>query len=118
MNGTADLFDLPPIARKSDPPTSKAAAARYSATKRVKDRDVVRCLVQQYPGHTVGELSKLHIGLLIARGMDPSDAALKGGRTCSKRLSELEETGEIRAGTARECRATKHSARTWYAVNV
>lgn len=111
---TADLFDLPPIARNSDPVTSKVAAAKYGETGRANDRKVVKCLVQQYPGHTVGELSEKFILHLVQRGVPATKAALKGARTTSKRLSDLETSGHIRAGLARKCRVTNHTARTWY----
>ena len=110
MNGdNLDMFDTP-IARSTDPETSKtAAAAQTESGKRASDAAILLELVKRYPGHTAAEYSYL----LKGRGVDWYHAA----RMPTKRLSDLLNRGSVRAGKPRLCRVTDRSARTYYGVD-
>lgn len=101
-----DLFDEPPIARRTDPVTSKTAAAGYSKTERPNDCQVMLQLIRDYPGLTAGEYGQL----LLERGFKP----MKAIRMPTKRISDLMHAGSIRAGDARKCEISGRNARTYY----
>jgi hypothetical protein len=104
---TADLFELPAIARRRDPETSHVAAEKCTRTTRQSDCDLLHDLVMQHPGCTAGEYSKL----LIDCGMP----AQKAARMPTKRLSDLCKAERLIIGKPRRCDVTGHTARTYYA---
>lgn len=112
---TADLFSDPPIARRSDPVTSKTAAHAYSASQRGKDQAAMLELVEQYPGKTAGEYAEILIGRLLRGSPKPAEL-YKAARMPTKRLSDLSDAGDVRVGEARKCRLTKRPAQTYYPV--
>ncbi len=103
------------IARRTDPVTSKLAAAAITKSgKRIHQQAIVHAYVVNYPGHTSQELAEIcqeHVGVL-----DRYDFA--------RRLSEL-ASDRNRAGNAikvfvtrgmrkRICTITKQLATVWY----
>lgn len=101
-----DLFDEPPIARRRDPATSKAAAAAYSKTDRPNDCELMLQLIREFPGRTAGEYGQL----LLERGFKP----MKAIRMPTKRISDLLHGGRVRAGDARKCEISGRNARTYF----
>ena len=109
MPQTADLFDpdpAPPIARRSDPVTSKIAAVQYSKTDRRNDCDVMRDLIRDYPGKTAGEYGEI----LLGRGYKP----MKAIRMPTKRISDLKKVGALTLGVTRKCGISGRPAQTYY----
>jgi CRP-like cAMP-binding protein len=89
-----------PIARKSDPDSSRQAAESITASgKRDAQAAGVRALVRSHEGYTSAELADLS-------GYDRYMVA--------RRLPELEKLGLVRKGTPRACSTTGKSATTWW----
>lgn len=107
---TRDMFglpELPSIARRNDPKTSKQAASNYEQSgKRVTDRQRMLAMCETYPGRTAGEYAEL----FKAHGMHWYKAA----NFPRRRLAELVDTGDIRQGKPRECAVTKAEATIYY----
>lgn len=93
--------DAAPLARRTDPETSKAAARAVAATLGARQRyalDVVR----RYGGLTATEMSQREgIG-------DP--------RVLNRRLSELAVLGLVSRGVARRCTVTGKDAHVYWEV--
>lgn len=106
MHGQTELFD-PPIARQTDPDTSKIAAASYSESKLGEDEQTIFNLVSRAPGHTAGEYSRI---LKNEEGVDWYRAA----RMTTKRISGLLTKEKIVVGETRKCGKTGNRARTYY----
>lgn len=102
--GTFEERERTPIARRSDPATSKAAAADVTASG-ARDRQVnaVAAAVRRWPGKTSNELGA------IAGDMDRYVAA--------RRLPEAEKIGLVRRGEARVCAVSGKRAITWWPVD-
>ena len=100
-----DAFDLPPIARNSDPDTSQQSAAITTRTNRGHDLRVMYHLIKNHPGRTCGEL----LQLLNDRGWK-----FHRVQTMSKRLYDLSTTGRIVSVDTRVCAETGRPARTWH----
>jgi hypothetical protein len=96
------LFELP-LARKTDPGTSWAAAREIQPDLSGLRRRAA-ALVTKYPGRIARELSEL------AGDGDP--------RTLNRRLGEVERTGLVRRGVARRCAVTGKLCATWWPVEV
>jgi hypothetical protein len=94
------LFDWP-LARKTDPGTSWAAARAVEDSCELAGlrRRAVE-LVTQNPGRIARELSSL------AGDSDP--------RTLNRRLGEVEDMGLVRRGEARRCAVTNKLCATWW----
>ena len=109
MNQTADMFDPDPgpsIARKSDPVTSKIAAAAYSDTGRDLDKQMMLETIASNPGHTAKEYSCI----LKDAGVD----WLKAAQCTTKRISDLVADAQVAVGFRRKCEKTGHQAQTYY----
>lgn len=105
---TGELFpDDLPIARKSDPLTSKLAGVRYSANKLKNDKKMMFDLVQKYPDHTAAELS----AILLTLGINWYRAA----RITTKRISDIRHLIEVTE--TRKCRITGEYARTYRVID-
>ena len=105
MHVQPDLFNDPPIARKSDPVTSKIAAVRYSKSTRKTDCDVMFQLIREFPAKTPGEYAEI----LMNRGVKP----LKAHQITSKRISDIKATMLVK-GIKRVCSVSGHLAQTYY----
>lgn len=103
-----DTVDERPIARRSDPKTSKVAAATYSKTNRQSHCDLLLEVIAANPGHTAMELSRF----LIRKGMKISTAV----RMPNRRVNDLRKKNMIYRGRVRTCDETGHQAATWYAA--
>lgn len=97
-----------PMARKSDPVTSKEAAEVHQI-KVSKRRRQVLDLVKSHPGYTSGELSRI----MVTTHLLPLRAAVEAPH---KRLPELVKLGLVRMGAKRKCRESGHNAITWYST--
>jgi len=92
-------FTSTALARNTDPDTSHQAAEDIVVhIGRLQQR--ARQCVEDWPGHTATELSKL------AGDADP--------RTINRRLGELERKGVVLRGEARRCSHTGKNAATWW----
>jgi hypothetical protein len=91
-----------PLARATDPETSKQAARRIAPQLQGLHETVER-YVRESPGMTCSELSEKY------RQRDP--------RTIGRRMAEIEAKGFIRRGEARKCTITKMQAATWWPVD-
>lgn len=92
-----------PIARKSDEPTSHAAAREVTESGRREGQLLaVLALVRKYPGRTSLELASL---------------SKLDRHVIARRLPELETAGYISRGEIRKCTAGNRSAMTWYGVS-
>ncbi len=93
-------FDTP-IARRSDPDTSKQAAREVTA-EGIREAHAVMLLdmIRQRPGHTLRELS--------------DSIAVLDAASVSKRLSDLHAKGLIWPGSPRRCSISGRAARVWY----
>jgi predicted transcriptional regulator len=89
-----------PLARRTDPATSKAAAAAIVPKLGELQRAVLEA-VRLYPGRTRNELARIH-------DWHPSEV--------SKRLPELERQGLVTRGPERVCTATGRACATWTAT--
>ena len=109
MQSTLDMFDpdpATPIARKSDPITSKIAAVAYSETVRDLDKKMMLETIASNPGHTAKEYSVI----LKNAGVD----WLKAAQCTTKRISDLKSDGKVIAGPQRKCKKTGKRALTYY----
>lgn len=109
METTLDMFDpdpLPPIARRSDPVTSKIAAVQHSKSKRQKQLNLLRALIKEFPHQTRREYSKI----LEGRGYSETDAF----QIPNKRVSDLKRLKEVDVGRIRKCRFSKKKCETYY----
>jgi hypothetical protein len=97
---TTDLLDdlARPLARTTDPATSKAAAREIVDRLPELQRFALRA-VENYPGRTANELSEA-LGL-----RDP--------RTLNRRLGEVEAAGLVRRAAPRRCAVSGRTAATW-----
>ena len=94
---------LRPLARRTDPATSKLAADETVRSGRHASHMVqVLRLVRQHPGSTSAELA--------ARADNPTLDRYAAAR----RTSDLCHLGKIRKGEARECRMTGRASVTWW----
>lgn len=103
---TLPLFDNPvthPIARKSDPVSSKEAAHKLTDSgKRQTQCNTILALVKRYPGRTSLELAELTFEFdryIFAR-----------------RLADLEHMGLVRKASVRTCKESGNRAVTWEAI--
>jgi len=120
------LFDNPPaaladgpytraqtakgLARRTDPPTSRIAAEKHTASgKRFRNKALILALVQQYPGRTAVELDAL---------VSERDRKWITRHEISRRLPELVEEQLVTRGEARKCRIANTRQLTWWAVPV
>lgn len=88
-----------PVARRTDPATSHAAAARVTADGS-RAVQTAACLdaVRRWPGCTSAELA---VRMGVSRYMP------------ARRLPELRSAGKVANGVARECSVTRRAALTW-----
>ena len=87
-------------ARTSDPFTSHEAAEHMTTSgKRAAQQALTTTAVAQYPGLTSMELAKR---CRMDRYM------------LARRLSECEEHGQVRRGSARKCAVSGRTALTWW----
>ena len=101
-----DFLSNPPIARRTDPGTSKVSAIEHSRTgKRRRDQIMLLELVEDCPGHTAMELADI----LIGRGIP----WLRAYQVCNKRISDLAQLEFVHARSVRKCRISGRQARTW-----
>lgn len=98
----------PPIARKRDPETSRAAAIAYDESSRDDDKARLLAVIRRNPGHTAAEYSQI----LFESGMD----FYKAARMPTKRVHDLVHDGAVRVGQARTCRKTGRKAQTYYEI--
>ena len=97
-----------PLARNTDPHTSHEAGLVHEVTGRATcNRELVRALVEQYPGHTSRELSVK----MAAKWL------LRDRYEIARRLSDLEHMRLVSKGPARACRIGGRSAVVWYPVD-
>lgn len=90
-------------ARRSDPATSKVAAAHVERSgKGAKQQAIAFDCVYRWPGKTSAELAQLSGEL--------------DRYTMARRLPEVRRRGLIRNGEDRKCEVTKCKAMTWEAV--
>lgn len=108
METQLDAFDLPNY-RRTDPATSKAAGEAVTRTTRTSMARLLWTKIQSHPDRTVTELADI----LRAEKAVPWWRAVQ---VASKRLSDLEHRGEIRASGVRSCTLTGQEARTWRAT--
>ena len=112
MKQQGSLFDFPvkptpdkPLARRSDPETSRNAAMRLASSGRLnKQEEKALELVRENPGRTGAELDKIS-------GVSK--------RQISKRLAGLAEKNKIRRGDddeVRICSVNKSKCVTWWKV--
>ena len=102
FNEQQSLLHLPPVARTTDPETSKEAAevVTTSGQRRSQINAAVR-LVRRHPGLTGNELAAY--GILTERQL-------------SRRLSDAHDAKLIEPGEARKCSVSGARARTWFPV--
>lgn len=106
ISRTADMFDnMPPIARRTDPVTSKRAAVITDKTTRIPDKEKLRQVIARYPGRTSTEYSDI----LEAEGMPKT----KAQRMPTRRVSDLLKDGSVRATGKRKCTVTGFDAQTY-----
>ena len=92
-----------PIARRTDPPSSHAAAQEIERTGgRASQSEAVLETVTRHPRRTSLELSRL---------------SRLDRYTVSRRLPELERRGLIRRGPTRDCTVNGRPMLTWEPVN-
>lgn len=105
---TRDLFDTdatPPMARTSDPETSKLAAEAYSATNHTADKRMMYDVIRRHPGHTSAEYSRI----LKSEGVD----WFKAATMTTKRISDLIANGSVHVSKTRKCEKTGRRAQTY-----
>lgn len=99
----------PPIARRSDPETSKVAAAELEQSgRRAAHQELLLSLIREQPGLTAME----YADRLYRRGLHWYQAY----QVANKRMHDLEANARIVVSGERECRVTRHKARTWVAA--
>jgi predicted ArsR family transcriptional regulator len=92
-----------PIARRTDPPSSHAAAQEMERTgRRASQSEALLEMVKRHPRRTALELSRL---------------SRLDRYTVSRRLPELERRGLIRRGLIRDCTVNGRPMLTWEPVN-
>ena len=92
-----------PIARRTDPASSRLAAEEVTRTgRRAAQCEAVLALVRKHPRRTSLELSRL---------------SKLDRYAVSRRLPELERRGLIRRGVTRDCTVNGRPMLTWEAVN-
>jgi hypothetical protein len=92
-----------PIARRTDPPSSHAAAQEMERTgRRTAQSEAVLEMVKLHPRRTALELARL---------------SRLDRYTVSRRLPELERRGLIRRGLTRDCTVNGRPMLTWEPVN-
>lgn len=91
---------IPPLFRKTDPATSRLAAAEIVPKLGELQARAVEA-VRATPGLTRNELADRH-------GWEPAEI--------SKRLTECDRLGRVRRGEARSCTRSNRSAATWWPV--
>lgn len=97
-----------PMARTSDPFTSKLAAAQYTASGKLGKRQAqVLRLVVLYDGRTSGELSRYFYHKY-------SGSIKCAAETPHKRLPELERQGLVYKGEPRKCSDSGYMAAVWH----
>lgn len=110
MTEVSDLLQVDfftnPLARRTDPATSKDAAREYTKTRRRTDLEIMLKLVAEHPGRTVGEYAQI----LYDNGVDFYRAA----NLPRRRLSELVDLKLIERGEPRQCKKTRKQAATHY----
>lgn len=94
-----------PRARRSDPESSKLAAARVAENGTLgRQCECVLAAVRRWPGRTSYELSE-NIRAVWREQLDRYAVA--------RRTWDLERKGLVRKGAARPCRVNGHQAVTW-----
>ena len=96
----ATLFDQIPAARRTDPPTSKAAAREHTANGfRASNCERMLRAVTTWPGRTSLELAQL-------ADMERHEV--------SRRLADLKKRGDVRQKGPRPDRTTERMMMTWW----
>lgn len=96
----ADMFA--PMQRRHDPPTSRISAERLVASgAHGRQQQAVLEAVTRWPGSTAVELAE-------RAGLDRY--------AVSRRLPELQRTGQVRRGPPRDCRVNGRPQCTWHAT--
>lgn len=112
MHQTADMFDdhpaESPIARRTDPKTSHAAAASYSATKRKSHKAILLEAIQRKPHRTANQLREY----LVECGHD----VMTAHRITNKRTNDLVVDGSIYVSGVTTCPVTGHQCQTYAVV--
>jgi hypothetical protein len=94
------MNDDSPIARKSDPISSKLAATEITANgTREAQQGYTVAAVRAFPGRTSQELA---------------DAARHDRYTLARRLPEVERLSLVHRGPTRRCSITGKTALTWF----
>ena len=105
LNTQKSLF--PPIARFTDPDTSKLAERRHNLTARsIRQRQTLE-LVYLRPARTASELGSIMVNKFP---MLPTAVALL---TPAKRLSDLYQNGLVERFGKRKCSVTGYQAHIW-----
>lgn len=99
IDAFAQDFPAHTLSRRSDPETSKEAAA-YVENRLAGARGRALYFVRRYPGRTTNELSVL--------------AEDRDFRTIGRRLNELDRLGLIERGAPKKCQVTGRNGTTWY----
>ena len=108
LEGQLSFLDAP-IARTTDPETSKVSAKRVTDSgSRKRDKDLLLDLIREQPGLTAME----YADRLYRRGLH----WYRAYQVANKRRHDLETANDIRPMGERVCRLTGHRARTWIAV--
>jgi hypothetical protein len=96
-----------PLARRTDPPSSKKAAAKQKASGRINSgaNIILAILRRAVRPCTYREIWSL--------GTDAERAKLHEANTVAKRLTILERRGLVRAGPERTCSVGGNDARVW-----
>ena len=100
------LFD-PPIARTTDPDTSKIAERRHNLTSRSMRQRQTLELVYLRPGRTASELGQVMLNKFPTL---PVAVALL---TPAKRLSDLRQNALVERIGQRRCSVTGYQAHVW-----
>ncbi len=100
------LFD-PPISRRSDPDTSKAAEVKHTLGKRAERQWQVLRMVGRFPHKTSGEYSRLMLKLYPTR---PVRSAVESPH---KRLSDLIQKGLVVEASKRVCTDSGYECATY-----
>ena len=83
--------------RRSDPDTSREAAEQH-ATKAESHRQIIAAYVRTFSGHTSAEVA-------VATRLERHEV--------SRRLADLEKSGDVRKGPERPCETNGHKMVTW-----
>ena len=109
MNQQLSFLD-PPISRRNDPDTSKAAEARQNLGPRARRPKQILSLVRRHPRRTSGEYARIFVR------ENPGEPIKVAAETPHKRISDLDKKGLVETCGKRECTDSGYVCYIWQAT--